>query len=149
MNRSPVREPDAVRGRRQGCTYREGTESTSAAAVSRSPAPSLPLHSFPPVFRHVSVPKLKKLRFNKWFILLSAPFFFFCCFLAQSRSLMFPPSPVHVAPLCHPLCHLYYYKSDMYHCEWPRSSSSKFVRRRLFSVSVWFSWLFYVNMIGY
>lgn len=63
MNRSPVREPDAVRGRRQGCTYREGTDSTSAAAVSRSPAPSLPLHIFPSV-RHVSVPKLKKLRFN-------------------------------------------------------------------------------------
>lgn len=64
MNRSPVREPDAVRGRRQGCTYRGGTESTGAAAVSRSPAPPPCLVTFPPSFQHVSVPKLKKLRFN-------------------------------------------------------------------------------------
>lgn len=100
------------------------------------PPPSL--FTFSLSVQDLSVPTLLlNFRFNNWFMLLSAPFFF-CCFLAQSWSLMFPPLLVHVAPLCHPLSHLYYYKSDMYPCLWPGgSSSSKFVRRRhLFSIPV-------------
>lgn len=105
----------------------------SQPALLRFPAlqPLPSLFTFSPSVRNLSVPKLKKLRFNNWFMLLSAPFFW--RFFGPVLKPYVSPLLVHVAPLCHPLSHLYYYKSDKYPCLRPGgSSSSKFVRRRYF-----------------